>query len=209
LIAAQLEKSWETALRRVETCRARLEQVTRALDPVAAAPDFSGLAADLDAAWNSPNVTMRARQQLLRALVADIIADVDEAASEVFLTIHWRGGQHSQLRVRKPKSGEHGCSTPDEALAVMRSMAARWSDEHIAASLNRMGMRTGQGKTWTAHVRSRAKGSPVSRDCRRPDSNVSRHLKMRCIMEASSRTRAAPARRRCSTGRCGRHRGIG
>jgi len=32
----------------------------------------------------------------------------------------------------------------------MRSMAGRWSDEHIAASLNRMGMPTGQGKTWTA-----------------------------------------------------------
>lgn len=32
----------------------------------------------------------------------------------------------------------------------MRSMATRWSDEEIAASLNRMGMRTGQGKTWTA-----------------------------------------------------------
>ena len=94
---------------------------------------------------------MRARQQLLRALVTDIIADVDEAVREVVLTIHWRGGQHSQLRVRKPKTGEHGCRTPDEALAVIRSMAARWSDEDIAASLNRMGMRTGQGKTWTAH----------------------------------------------------------
>jgi excisionase family DNA binding protein len=34
---------------------------------------------------------------------------------------------------------------------VMRSMATRWSDEDIAASLNRMGMPTGQGKTWTAH----------------------------------------------------------
>ncbi|MGH8858156.1 MAG: FCD domain-containing protein [Polaromonas sp.] len=33
----------------------------------------------------------------------------------------------------------------------MRSMADRWSDEHIAASLNRMGIQTGQGKTWTAH----------------------------------------------------------
>ena len=33
----------------------------------------------------------------------------------------------------------------------MRSMATRWSDEDIAASLNRMGMPTGQGKTWTAH----------------------------------------------------------
>jgi hypothetical protein len=36
-------------------------------------------------------------------------------------------------------------------LAVMRSMAGRWSDQDIAASLNRMGMPTGQGKTWTAH----------------------------------------------------------
>ena len=52
---------------------------------------------------DSPNVTMRARQQLLRALITDIIADVDEAVREVILTIHWRGGQHSQLRVRKPK----------------------------------------------------------------------------------------------------------
>jgi hypothetical protein len=58
-----------------------------------------------------------------------------------------RGGQHSQLRVRKPKSGEHGCRTPEEALAVMRTMATRWSDEDIAASLKRMGMPTGQGKT--------------------------------------------------------------
>jgi len=60
-------------------------------------------------------------------------------------------GQHSQLRIRKPKTGEHGCSTSDEALAVVRSMASRWSDQDIAASLNRMGLRTGQGKTWTAH----------------------------------------------------------
>src|SRR6266511_3371409 len=150
LIAAQLEKSWEAALGRVQACQARLEAV-RTPDPAAAKPDFAGLADDLHAAWNAPSVTMRARQRLLRALVVDIIADVDEKAREVILTIHWRGGQHSQLRVRKPKSGEHGCRTPEEALAVMRSMATRWSDEDIAASLNRMGMPTGQGKTWTAH----------------------------------------------------------
>ena len=77
--------------------------------------------------------------------------DGDEDAREVILTIHWRGGQHSELRVRKPRSGEHGCATTEDALAVMRSMAGRWSDEHIAASLNRMGMPTGQGKSWTAH----------------------------------------------------------
>jgi excisionase family DNA binding protein len=133
----------------VEACQVRLE-AAKTPGPVAPAPDFAGLADDLSAAWNAPNVSTRARQQLLRAVVVDIIADIDEAAREVILTIHWRGGQHSQLRVRKPKTGEHGCGTPEEALAVMRSMAARWSDQDIAASLNRMGMRTGHGKTWTA-----------------------------------------------------------
>jgi excisionase family DNA binding protein len=150
LIAAQLEKSWEAALRRVETCEARLQAV-RTPDRAAIVPNFAGLADDLEAAWNAPSVSMRARQRLLRALVTDIIADIDEAAREVVLTVHWRGGQHSQLRVRKLKSGEHGCRTPEDALAVMRSMATRWSDEDIAASLNRMRMPTGQGKTWTAH----------------------------------------------------------
>jgi excisionase family DNA binding protein len=149
LIAAQLEKHWETALRRVEACEARLDEV-RAAQGTGVAPDFTGLATDLAAAWNAPRVTMRARQRLLRAVVTDIVADIDAAANEVILTIHWRGGQHSRLRVRKPRSGEHGCRTPEEAIEVMRAMATRWSDEAIAASLNRMGMKTGHGKTWTA-----------------------------------------------------------
>lgn len=150
LIAAQLEKSWETALRRVQDLEARQpveDPSTLEVDP----QSFSDLADNLSAAWNAPEVTMRARQQLLRTLIADIVVDVDDVAREVILTLHWRGGQHSELRVRKPQSGEHGCSTAEDALAVMRSMAGRWSDEHIAASLNRMGIPTGQGKTWTAH----------------------------------------------------------
>lgn len=150
LIAAQLEKSWEDALRRVQLYEQRLD-LTKQPAPTAAATDFAGLAEDLHAAWNAPGVTMRTRQQLLRALVVEIIADVDEGGREIILTIHWRGGQHSQLRIHKPKTGEHGCRTPEEALAIIRSMATRWSDEQIAASLNRMAIPTGQGKTWTAH----------------------------------------------------------
>ena len=149
LIAAQLEKSWEGALQRVLACEQRLNALEQAQS--CERPNLTGLAEDLTAAWNAPGVTMRSRQQLLRTLVKDIVADVDDATREVVLTIHWRGGQHSQVRVVKPRTGEHGCRTPDEALAVMRSMASKWSDEHIAATLNRMGLPTGQGKTWTAH----------------------------------------------------------
>lgn len=151
LIAAQLERNWEDALRRVQLCQARLDELRTPVSAMIETPDFSKLAEDLEGAWHATGVTMRARQQLVRALIVDMIADVDEATREVVLTIHWQGGVHSQLRVRKPKSGEHGCRTPEEALAVIRSMASRWSDQDIAASLNRMGMRTGQSKTWTAH----------------------------------------------------------
>lgn len=150
LIAAQLEKSWESALQRVQACQRRVDAVDQTLSAVAM-PDLGGLAQDLSAAWDAPGVTMRTRQQLLHTLVQEIIADLDEKTREIVLTIHWRGGQHSQVRLAKPKSGEHGCRTPDEALAVMRSMAGKWSDEHIAATLNRMGLPTGQAKTWTAH----------------------------------------------------------
>ena len=150
LIAAQLEKAWEGALQHVEQCRKRLDDL-QAPDAGDAHPDFTGLADDLAAAWKAPQTTMRTRQRLVRSLITEIVADVDAAAGEIVLVIHWKGGQHSELRVRKPKSGEHGCHTSEEAVAVMRSMAGRWSDQDIAASLNRMGMPTGQGKTWTAH----------------------------------------------------------
>jgi hypothetical protein len=150
LIAAQLEKAWEAALQRAECCRQRLDDMhTPDVDTVH--PDFAGLADDLSAAWKAPQTTMRTRQRLVRALITEIVADVDEAAGDIVLVIHWKGGLHSELRVRKPKAGEHGCRTSDEAVAVMRSMAGRWSDQDIAASLNRMSIPTGQSKTWTAH----------------------------------------------------------
>jgi hypothetical protein len=150
LIAAQLEKSWEVALQRVKDFEARLAALERP-NETSPMPDFTGIAADLEAAWNAPGVTMRARQQLVRALIGEIIARYDANSGEIVLIIHWRGGQHSELRVRKPKPGEHECRTADEAVAVIRTMATRWSDEDIATTLNRMGLPTGQGKTWTAH----------------------------------------------------------
>jgi excisionase family DNA binding protein len=162
LIAAQLEKNWETALRRVEACRARLSEVDPP-EPATPMPDFDGLVADLAAAWSAPGVTTRARQQLMRALITDIIANVHEATREVVLTIHWRGGQHSRLRVRKPKTGEHGCRTPDAALAVMARMATRfpdadspppstaWASEPNRARLGRRTVSARSGRS-TAHA---------------------------------------------------------
>lgn len=148
LVAEQLERAWEDALRRVE----QLEKTATADTPVEriAQAALGDLADDLQAAWDSPTTSTSTRQRLIRALVEDIVVDLDEAAHEVELVIHWKGGRHTRLRVPKPRSGEHRRRASEEVFAVVRSMAGRWNDEHIAASLNRMGLRTGQGKTWTA-----------------------------------------------------------
>ncbi len=93
---------------------------------------------------------MRTKQRLVRALVEEIVVDVDDATREVILVIHWRGGQHSELRVRKPRPGEHTMRNSAEVDQVIRQMDARWSDDHIAATLNRMGTSTPFGHTWDA-----------------------------------------------------------
>ncbi|MGQ0567219.1 MAG: recombinase family protein [Gemmobacter sp.] len=149
LIAATLERNWEAALQRLEACRMRVDAGEV---PVVAvdSPDLEGLAEDMAAAWNATSVSARTRQRLVRTLIKDIVVDVDEQRREVILTIHWQGGQHSQLRVKKPKPGQNGRETSEDALTLIRSMAGRWSDGDIAATLNRMGLRTGLDHSWTA-----------------------------------------------------------
>ena len=47
-----------------------------AIDLAAPAPDFAGIATDLETAWRSPNVNMRCRQQLLRTLAPEVPARI-------------------------------------------------------------------------------------------------------------------------------------
>ena len=149
LIASELEKRWEEALSRVAEFEGRLNVEARDVPDVDVS-QLEGLADDLRVAWEAPTTTMRDKQRLIRTLIEDIIADFDDSTGEIALVVHWKGGQHTELRVMKPKPGEHSSRTSEEALAIIRDMAGRWSDEAIAACLNRMGMPTGQGKTWNA-----------------------------------------------------------
>jgi hypothetical protein len=89
---------------------------------------------------------------------------------------------------------------------VMRTMVTRWSDEDIAASLNPMGVPTGQGKSWTAHRVSsvrRVNGIHTYRSPRRT-ANGSRRLRqprrseLRTTASAgSARPASSPASRLC------------
>ncbi|MBI3105934.1 MAG: hypothetical protein HYY95_10245 [Candidatus Rokubacteria bacterium] len=146
LVAAELEARWNAALARLRECEARLAPTDVAPTPPVTRDALLRLADDLQAAWTAPTTDMRTKQRLVRTLIEEIVLDVDDATREIVLVIHWRGGQHSELRVRKPKTGEHSKRTPQEAAALIRTMATRWSDADTAATLNRLAIATGLGK---------------------------------------------------------------
>lgn len=150
LVAAELEARWNVAITRLRECEARIATSSTPVAPVADRDALLTLARDLGAVWSSSSADMRTKQRLVRALVEEIVVDVEDSNREVMLVIHWRGGQHSELRVRKPRPGEHTMRNPTEVDQVIRQMGARWSDAHIAATLNRMGTSTPFGHTWDA-----------------------------------------------------------
>ncbi len=107
LVASELEARWNGALAKLKDCEQR---IALRQTPARACVDRDALfrlAGDLETAWNAPNTDSRTKQRLIRAMIEEIVVDVDEANREVLMVIHWRGGQHSEIRVRKPASGEH------------------------------------------------------------------------------------------------------
>jgi excisionase family DNA binding protein len=151
LVAAELEARWNAELRKARELEAKLQEFDVAMESVPM-PDkdvLLSLARDLPAVWNAPTTDMRLKQRIVRILVQEIVADVDEKTSEIVLLIHWAGGRHSELRIKKNGPGRHRHCTSVEAIEVIRQMAGKFQDEQIAATLNRLGLRTGTGQSWS------------------------------------------------------------
>lgn len=156
LVAAELEARWNAALQKTQELENKLSEFDDEMQS-RTEPNketLLSLAHDLPAVWNSPSTDMRLKQRLVRILINEIIVDVDEKSSEVVLVVHWAGGRHSELRVKKNGTGQHRRCTNVDAIGIIRQMAERFSDEQIAATLNRLRLRTGAGNTWNeARVR--------------------------------------------------------
>lgn len=151
LVAAELERRWNSALTHmaeIEGRRAELDAeipASTVLDPAV----LLMVGADLQGVWNDPATDMALKQRVARVLLKEIIVNVDEAKNELVLVLHWSGGRHSELGVPRRRPGDHRNRTGLDAESVIRRMAGEWTDRDIAATLNKLGLRTGVGNTWT------------------------------------------------------------
>jgi excisionase family DNA binding protein len=153
LVADELETRWNITLRTVEEAEKRLREAEAVVQasPIPNEEVLLRLANDLPSLWYAPATDLRLKQRIVRILIEEIVVDVDHEANQVVLMIHWSGGCHSELRVTKPRSGEHGHRTAVEAVEIVKQMAGQYPDEVIAGVLNRLGLETGAGNTWKKH----------------------------------------------------------
>jgi hypothetical protein len=75
--------------------------------------------------------------------------DVDDAAAEVVLLIHWKGGVHSELRFPRRRRGQNNAYSSPQIVDAVRALANICTDDLIASALNRSGLPTGRGNRWS------------------------------------------------------------
>jgi hypothetical protein len=95
--------------------------------------DLLSLAEDLPGVGESPGSDSSVKQRIIRILIQEIVADVDDTTHEVVLVIHWAGGRHSELRVPKFTTGRHSRCTNLDTIDVVRQMATYHSDAEMLA----------------------------------------------------------------------------
>ena len=151
LVTDELERRWNQALQSVRDVEGRIEQHALAVGnaPSTGVEEFADLAAQLEVIWHQPDADVRLKKRITRALIHEVVVDVDAASSEIVLVIHWKGGVHTEVRVPRRRRGENMTQTSKEAIEAVRMLARMCSDRLITGILNRNGLRTGRGNYWT------------------------------------------------------------
>ncbi|WP_247971098.1 recombinase [Bradyrhizobium sp. 195] len=115
--------------------------------PIADSVALSVLASKLKTAWNAPTTDARLKKRIVRTLIHEVVANIDDAASEIVILVHWVGGAHSELRLPKRRRGQRNSTSA--IIETVRRLALIASDDLIAGLLNRNGLKTGNGNRWT------------------------------------------------------------
>jgi hypothetical protein len=96
----------------------------------------------------APTTDARLKKRIVRTLIHEVVADIDDKASEIVLFVHWVGGVHSEIRLPKRRRGQRN-STSTDVIASVRQLVLIAKDDLIAGILNRNGFATGNGNRWT------------------------------------------------------------
>jgi len=99
LVAGELERRWNDALRTVHRIEGEIASIVAAKPPLGEQERqrLMQLGADLELAWSHPAATAATRKRILRTALNEIVVRKDGAV--INLVLHWQGGDHTALQV--------------------------------------------------------------------------------------------------------------
>ena len=110
LVVETLERRWNATLERVTAVEQRLAAVAAEGPPRTAVDreQLLTLAHDFPAVWRHPGTDIQLKKRVVRLLIEEIVATVTAEPPQVTLVVHWKGGKHTPLVVRKNRAGGRG-----------------------------------------------------------------------------------------------------
>ena len=105
------------------------------------------MSAELERVWWHEAAPPELRKRILRAALVEIVVTV--ADNSIRLVLHWQGGSHTELPVRKNHTCEHRLAAGTESVELIRELARILPDRLIARFLNRAGQKTWKGNNRT------------------------------------------------------------
>ena len=94
-----------------------------------------------------PTGTLKLKKRILRAAIHEILVQPCHGDSNLEVTIHWQGGDHTRIFVKRPSraSGKAHDTLED----LVRQLAQELMDPEIARILNMKKLTTPGGLPWT------------------------------------------------------------
>ncbi|WP_422929675.1 recombinase zinc beta ribbon domain-containing protein [Singulisphaera sp. PoT] len=143
LVAVELERRWEQALRSECALQEEHDRFVRDRPRELSESDrdlIRSLASDLPRLWGAETTTAADRQVIIRLLVRQIIVQAQGSSEHVDVTIHWSGGFASVHRVRRPVARHDQLSNHAQLMERVVSLREQGrSAPQIAATLNQEG----------------------------------------------------------------------
>jgi hypothetical protein len=150
LVCGELEKRWEQALRSEKDAEQALDEARKKSEQLSHL-DRTRLAAraeDLPYVWSHEATSIELKKRLVRCALTSITAETVEDPPRIKLLLHWTGGVHTSVYVKRNRTGEHSRCTDREIVELVRELAASCDDRVTAQVLNRLGYTTGVGNSF-------------------------------------------------------------
>jgi hypothetical protein len=143
LVARELERRWDEALRSEEQLQAdytRFQQDSPTLLSPQERAEILALAQDLPALWHADSTTPADRQTIARLLLEQVTVTVEGDTDRVDVELRWAGGFVSRYTLARPVQTYEQLSNYQELVARVGSLRAqRKTLTEIAATLNAEG----------------------------------------------------------------------